>query len=88
MLLPYFLQLISQLCQFLGMGIIVTDHKLHQCDQFLHGCSFCTMPMIMSPIRQIMAMEVSSMGMGVSVALYTGNLVHMPVGNGHLYLKV
>ena len=34
---PGFIQLHSQICQFLGMGCVMSGHVLHQRQQFLRG---------------------------------------------------
>ena len=80
------LQLDGQVRQFLGVGRIMADHILHQCQQLLHG-SMLTAPlaaaaaaatimgvvMIMSVLMEVIVV----MGMGMIMAVAMGMLVGM-----------
>ena len=70
-----FIQLVSQFCQFLCMGSIMTGHIFHQCQQFVHG-SVAVMMLVAVLMQMIMGMRmfmrmgmlmVVCMGMGMTV---------------------
>ena len=66
------IQLVSQICQFLGMGSIVTGHILHQCQQLIHGS--VAMMMLMAMLMQVI--------MGVRMFMRMGMLMMMCMGMG------
>ena len=65
-----FVQLHSQIRQFLGMGSIVTHHILHQSHQFVHG----RMGMVVSltVFVEVIVVMGMLMGVGVFVMVFVG----------------
>ena len=77
-----FIQLVSQICQFLGMGSIVTGHILHQCQQLIHGS--VAMMMLMAMLMQVIMGVRMFMRMGMLMRMFMrmGMLMMMCMGMG------
>ena len=70
------LQLASQLCQFLCVGGIMTNHILHQRNQFFHRC----MGMVMGMTMLMQMLVAVGMGIGMLVVmLATSDMVMVNV---------
>ena len=96
-----FVQLVSQLCQFLGMGGIMADHILHQCHQFFHrgmGVVMCvTVLMQMIVVMGVLVrmgmfvlvlVGVSMTVMGMLVGMGMGMLVVMVATGDMIVINV
>ena len=86
-------QLNCQICQFLGVGGVVTDHILHQCQQFFQGrmlmgsatlTTMAALVIVVMMIALMIVMMTALMGVGVCVAL----AVQMVVGVGMLVVML
>ena len=78
-----FVQLCGQICQFLGMGSIVTCHILHQCLQFVHRGMLALGSAIMAVTAAVMAVGMlCAFGMEMLVVVGMNMVMLMGMGMG------